>query len=157
VRREFPCSQLIHVGSKFTPEQESVIGEEQLGKSIIVLPHLERDVLAAIYRQATLVLQPSEREGFGLPVIEALACGTPVVASDLSVFREIGGDAVVYCPVANVEAWSESIIKMFREKDEQPEQWAKRQALAQAQAAKFSWVEYAGKMVSLYQQLLGVN
>ena len=49
-------------------------------------------MLAALYRRAALVVLPSEREGFGLPVVEALACGTPIVASDLPVLREVGGD-----------------------------------------------------------------
>lgn len=157
LRREFPQAQLIRVGGNFTPEHERLIEEEKLSNSIIVLPHLERDVLAAVYRLATLVLQPSEREGFGLPVIEAMACGTVVVASDLPVFREVGGDAAVYCPLADVKMWSETIIKLLYEQSEQPEQWTKRREKALAQAAKFSWVEYAEKMVSLYRQLLEAN
>ena len=49
---------------------------------------------------------PSEREGFGLPVLEALACGTPVVASDIAALREVGGYAAVYCPLDDIEAWT---------------------------------------------------
>ena len=63
--------------------------------------------LAAVYRRAALVLQPSEAEGFGLPVAEALACGTPVLASDLAVLREVGGEAAVYRAVGDVPAWSD--------------------------------------------------
>ena len=61
--------------------------------AIVVLPFVDRATLAAVYRRAALALLPSEREGFGLPLVEALACGTPVVASDIPVLREVGGDA----------------------------------------------------------------
>ena len=63
-----------------------------LGHNIRVLPFVDRPVLAALYRRASLVLLPSEREGFGLPLVEAMACGISVVASDLPVLREVGGD-----------------------------------------------------------------
>ena len=60
---------------------------------------------------------PSDAEGFGLPIIEALACGAPVIASDLPVLREVGGDAVRYCAVGDVDAWSSAIVDVIRERD----------------------------------------
>jgi len=60
------------------------------------LQGLERSELAELYRQATYTLVISESEGFGLPVIEALACGSPVVATRIPVLREVGGDAVTF-------------------------------------------------------------
>ena len=75
------------------------------GDAIVVLPALDRSTLAAVYRRCALLLMPSEREGFGLPVLEALACGTPVVASDAPALREVGGYAAAYCPVDDLEAW----------------------------------------------------
>jgi glycosyltransferase involved in cell wall biosynthesis len=66
---------------------------------------LSRQELATIYCRAAVVLVPSLAEGFGLPVIEALACGTPVVASDIPVLREVGFDGVRFCSPADRAEW----------------------------------------------------
>ena len=66
--------------------------------SLVQLPFLERPQLAALYRRASVVVLPSDREGFGLPVVEAMACGTPVIASDIPALREVGGSAARVLP-----------------------------------------------------------
>jgi glycosyltransferase involved in cell wall biosynthesis len=155
VRREFPEARLIRVGGPFTADQLELVKRFKLQRAINVLPHLDRNVLAAIYRRAALVLLPSEREGFGLPVVEAMACGTPVMASDLPVLREVGGVAASYAPVADVSAWTESIGRLLCERDQQPEKWLGRRVAGKDQAAKFSWAEYTQKMIGVYQERLG--
>jgi glycosyltransferase involved in cell wall biosynthesis len=154
VRKEFPSVRLVRVGGPFTPGQLKLVQRLKLEKSIVVLPHLSREVLAAIYRQAILVLLPSDGEGFGLPVIEAMACGTPVVASDLSVLREVGGDAASYSSVADVPAWIASVNDLLWESSQNPEKWDVRRVAGIAQAAKFSWAEYTQEMVGLYGEVL---
>jgi glycosyltransferase involved in cell wall biosynthesis len=154
VRRESSEARLVRVGGPFTPAQNDLLKRFKLEHAITVLPYLSRELLAAIYRQAALVLQPSVREGFGLPVIEAMACGTPVVASDLPVLREVGGDAAAYCAAGVLSSWSETVSQMLMERSRQPEQWNKRRAAGIAQAANFSWSEYARQMVDVYQELL---
>lgn len=154
VRKELPAARLIRVGGPFTQEQARMVEQFDLARSIVVLPPLERNVLAAVYRRATLLLQPSEREGFGLPVVEALACGTPVVASDLPVLREVGGDAASYCPVGNVAFWRDAICRHLSERSANPERWSERIELGVVHASRFSWAEYARKMIALYQELL---
>jgi glycosyltransferase involved in cell wall biosynthesis len=155
VRKEFPETRLIRVGGPFTPAQLKIVRRLNLDDAIIVLPHLSRDVLAAVYRQATLVLQPSDEEGFGLPVIEAMACGTPVVASDLPVLREVGGRAASYAPVADVSAWTELISRLLHERDRQPEAWLARRAAGKERGARFSWMKYTENMIGVYQEVLG--
>ena len=78
----WPSCRLVRVGGPLTPAQRAL--SERLGilGRIVELPSIDREVLAAVYRRATLLLSTSEREGFGLPVAEALAAGTPVVATD---------------------------------------------------------------------------
>lgn len=154
LRAEFPQVQLVRVGETFTVEQRKLVDNLGLDHCITELPFLDKRVLAAVYRQAAVVLQPSEMEGFGLPVVEALACGTPVVASDLPVLREVGGRAATFCPVADVMAWRDSVSALLRERMEHPERLLKRRELGIAQAAKFSWAEYAREMVALYRELL---
>lgn len=154
LRKEFPQARLVRVGGPFTAAQTEMVKQHRLCESLVVLPFLDRAVLAAVYRRAALVLQPSDSEGFGLPVIEAMACGAPVVASDLPVLREVGGKAAAYCPVNDVPAWSESIIKLLHERHEQPAHWSARRAAGIAQSTKFSWAEYTRKMVALYQSVL---
>jgi glycosyltransferase involved in cell wall biosynthesis len=67
-------------------------------------------VLAWLYRNAEAVLVPSLAEGFSLPLIEALACDTPVVASDLEVHREVGRGFSTLLPAMNASAWADWLL-----------------------------------------------
>ena len=71
--------------------------------------------LAALYGRARAVVCPSRYEGFGLPLIEALAAGTPVVASDIPVFREVAGEAAVFAPVDDPGAWKRALAGVVRD------------------------------------------
>ena len=122
---------------------------------VIELPWLERPVLAAVYRRAALVMQPSEREGFGLPVAEAMACGTPVVASQIAALMEVGGTAAEYCNLADVEQWTNKVCELLRERLDNAEAWSRRQEASRRQACYFSWPSFTQHMVSIYQELLG--
>src|SRR2546423_753686 len=153
VRREFPRARLIRAGGGFTAEQRALAESLGVADSVVVLSYLSAEELAAVYRRAALVLLPSEREGFGLPVVEAMACGTPVVASDLDVLREVGGDVAAYCSVGEVAAWSKRVTEMLRLRCTDEHEWDKLRTAGIAQAAKFTWSEYATRMVGLYKSL----
>jgi glycosyltransferase involved in cell wall biosynthesis len=154
VRKESPHARLIRIGGAFTAEQTRLLNRLNLDDSIQVLPFIDRPVLAAVYRRAAMVLLPSEREGFGLPVVEAMACGTPVVASDIPALREVGTEAATYCEVADVQTWSKTVLELLSERAEKPERWAERKAAGIAQASKYTWAEYASKMVTIYKEVL---
>jgi glycosyltransferase involved in cell wall biosynthesis len=154
VRRAYPDARLVRVGGPFTPAQSRQVEELGLGSSVLVLPSLSRRVLAAVYRRATLLLQPSEREGFGLPVVEALASGLPVVASDLPVFREVGGSAIEYAPVADVRAWAGVIDGLLSEWRSDTDAWERRRAGGLARASRYSWAENARRTAEVYQEIL---
>src|SRR5205823_8930738 len=121
-----PDLRLIRVGGDFTGPLERRLRNLGLQTRTTALPFLDRRVLAAVYRRAALVLLPSEREGFGLPVIEAIACGTPVVASDLGCLREVGEESVTYCAVGDVEAWADAVASLIREREKEPSRFDER-------------------------------
>lgn len=152
VRRAKPDARLVRVGGPFTAAQRIHARELGIGDdAIVVLPFVDRATLAAVYRHATVALLPSEREGFGLPVVEALACATPVIASDIPVLREVGADAAEYCGVADVADWSRTILALIAERDTNPVAWQARKARGVTRAAQFSWASYAASVVSVYR------
>ena len=110
-----PGARLIHVGGRLTAPQWDLARQLGVTRSVTELPFVERSVLSAVYRRSTLLLQPSEAEGFGLPVVEAMAHGCPVVASGLPVLREIGGPAAIYCPVGDIYGWIQSVTHLAGE------------------------------------------
>jgi len=154
LRTRYPSVRLIRVGGDFTREQRRRVARLGLAQHITVLPFLERRVLAAVYRRAAVVLQPSDREGFGLPVAEAMACGTPVVASDLKPLREVGGEVASYCPVGDLQTWTTTVSALLEERSADGEAWAVRRAAAIADARRFSALAHARKMLDVYRELL---
>jgi glycosyltransferase involved in cell wall biosynthesis len=153
VRKQDSSIRLIRVGGPFTPAQRHLMQSLELAPDCVIsLPFLKRETLAAIYRRVAVVLLPSESEGFGLPVAEALACGTPVLASDLPVLREVGGAAAEYCPVGDVPAWTNAVCELLHQRKIEPSLWQERKRRGLVQAAKFSWSAYTSKMVAIYTE-----
>jgi glycosyltransferase involved in cell wall biosynthesis len=95
----------------------------------------------------------SEREGFGLPLIEAMACGTPVVATDLEVLREVGGPAIEYCAPGDVPQWCERITAVLTERQKSAEAWGCRVSAGLARAQAFSWTRFAATLVRVYGEV----
>jgi glycosyltransferase involved in cell wall biosynthesis len=154
VRARIRETRLIRVGGPFTEAQRGLARDLGLdSSSVIVMPYLDRPQLAAVYRRAAVVLQPSEAEGFGLPVVEALACGAPVVASDLPVLREVGGDVAAFCPVGDIDRWSGTVCAMVREHRGDPLAAARRREVAVQWSARFSWTTFADRMAEIYQTI----
>ena len=154
VRRAHPDARLVRVGGPFTAQQRALAHELGIDGAIVVLPFLDRSTLAAVYRHCAVLVLPSEREGFGLPVLEALACGTPVIASDIDAIREVGGDAITYCPPDEQDCWTRAVLDALRERATEPSRWAERKTQGIARAAVFSWARYAAQVVPLYRQLV---
>ena len=146
-----PYARLLRVGGPLTREQLRLAERLNVIDSIVQLPFLDRAQLAALYRRASVVVLPSDREGFGLPVVEAMACGTPVIASDIAALREVGGNAARYCPPGDVDCWVEALAQSERESVDEAARARRREASVGA-AARFDWKRYAAQMAELYQQ-----
>jgi glycosyltransferase involved in cell wall biosynthesis len=150
IRRAHPGARLVRAGGALSAAQSDQARDLGIADAIVSLPFCSRATLAAVYRRASLVLLPSEAEGFGLPVVEALACGAPLLASDLAVLREVGGDAPVFRPVADLTAWSEAALSLLAD----PATRHARRAAGLAQAARFTWEHHAAQLKALYREVL---
>jgi glycosyltransferase involved in cell wall biosynthesis len=147
-RIKYPDLRLVKVSGDWTETQQEQIARLGIGSSIIYLKGLERTTLAALYRRAAVVLLTSEAEGFGLPVIEALACGAIIVVSDIPVLREVGGLAAVYCPVADVSVWVRTVEQLLESPTHAP-----HRHIRLAHARKYSWSAHAQTIAEAYLQL----
>jgi glycosyltransferase involved in cell wall biosynthesis len=148
LRANRPELRLLQVGGDWTPLQQAQLVRLGISTAVRQVRGFDRWMLASLYRRAALVLLPSDAEGFGLPVIEALACGAIVVASDLPTLREAGGSAAVYAPVGDVSAWTEYVSQLLEAPERAPSLDVRRH-----QAAKFSWANHARIIADAYLRL----
>ena len=148
VLRMVPDLWLVQVGGEWTPAQRAQIQRLGIAKSILQLGRQNRKVVGDFYRRASLVLMPSENEGFGLPVIEAIACGAPLVASDIPVLREVGEQYAVYCRLADIDHWSETIVNILRGIHPLPNLEDRLR-----HARKFTWAAHTRTILSTYDGL----
>lgn len=95
----------------------------ELGRKLFVFHDLDDAELAYAYAQAHSLIAASYVEGFGLPLVEALGCGLPVVAADIPVFREIGGSAVDFFPLDDAAALADTLARLESEPRHRVEGW----------------------------------
>jgi glycosyltransferase involved in cell wall biosynthesis len=87
-------------------------------------------------------------------VAEALACGTMLLASDIPVLREVGGDVPVYMPVGDVAAWAAAALELLDPNHNPPDARAARRAAGLARARRYSWTEHAQRLAQIYEEVL---
>jgi alpha-1,3-rhamnosyl/mannosyltransferase len=127
------------------PEKEPALARELQRRGAELVGYVEKPALADLYRRAACLVLPSLYEGFGLPILEAMACGTPVVVADEPALREVGGDAAVY---AVDGGFADAIRRTLSERDA-------RAAAGLGRARLFSWAESARRAVAAYHEVIG--
>ena len=125
---------------------------ERLGlREHVLFPgYVPADALPYWYNAATLFAYPSVYEGFGLPVLEAMACGTPVLAARASSLPEVVGDAGLLLPPKDVAAWADALGQLL----DDPDRRHHLSQTAQERARAFSWERTARQTLAVYQEVL---
>ena len=145
--------QLVLAGSRGWGDAEILQARAQLdpeGKDILLLGPVTDD-LPALYRMADLVVYPSLYETFGLPPLEAMASGAPVVASNVTAVPEITGDAALLVDPTDEDALAEAIWQALSS----PTRRAAMIRQGKERAAAFTWQRTAAETIKVYQQVVG--
>ena len=116
-RQRPDAPELFLIGERWSDSLRAQIQATGLGSKIHEIENCSNEMLTAFYSAAELLLFPSLMEGFGWPVIEAQACGCPVVAGDIPALREAGGDAAIYIDPRNPSQGAEAIAAFLKGSD----------------------------------------
>jgi glycosyltransferase involved in cell wall biosynthesis len=120
---------------------------------IHVAGYAPREAARALYRAAEAFAYPSLEEGFGLPLLEAMACGTPSVSSDAAALLEVGGGAALTHPARDADALAAALERALDDEDLR----ARLRSAGPARAAQFSWDEAARKTAAVAAEAAGVR
>lgn len=134
------------------PPQSAIdyCNQDHLSNHIYISNDIDDERLSVLYNEATATFFPSRYEGFGLPILESMACGTPVVTCRNSSLPEVGGDAAMYVDPDDIDAMC-NYMEQFEQGNLKKEDF-KGQCLTQA--ANFSWQKCAAQTVEAYTQWL---
>jgi glycosyltransferase involved in cell wall biosynthesis len=137
-------------GSQFTPEHKAFIRDRQLEQSIIHFGDPDKETLVSIYNAADILLSPSIYEGFGLTIVEAMACGTAVITSNVSSLPEVVGDAAILVDPLDVEAIAAAVCRIKQD----PDYHAQLVEKGLSRAQDFSWQKTAEGVAQVYESLV---
>jgi glycosyltransferase involved in cell wall biosynthesis len=140
---------MVCVGSKFSDSEEEAIANLELQQNVIVLENVTSYDLQLLYQNAFALVYPSLYEGFGLPPLEAMSCGCPVIASNTSSIPEVVADAGILVDPKNIDE-----IKLALEAflDSEYRHFYIHKGLARAKL--FSWDEAAQRHIEIYKALV---
>jgi len=131
---------------------EELIDELGLRPRTHVLGHIPDDALPPLFASAAVFALPSLHEGFGIPVLEAMACGTPVVASNVYALPEVCGDAAEFVDPYSVESIAQAILTIIGD----PDRARELRKLGLERSSTFTWRRAAEQHLDAYEKLLGL-
>ena len=140
----------LHLLSRITPQRRAEL--EKLippGAKVEFHNGVTDEEYATFLETATALVSLSRAEGYGLPLVEAMALGTPVIASDIPIFREVGGDAASYVDPASPQQFADAVKKL-----DDREWWEETSRRSVARAREFSWEESARQLVDVAHDIV---
>lgn len=160
LRRDCPDVRLVIVGGPsrqsrrgYSQELRRQVNSLSLADHVVFVGHLGEDDLRLLLNVATLLAFPSSAEGFGLPPLEAMACGLPVVASDLAVLRELYEPAALLTPVGDAQALAGAMRRVMNEPGLSEEMSRRGLELAR----RYHWDQSARRLLDVYTEVAGMG
>jgi glycosyltransferase involved in cell wall biosynthesis len=126
------------------PEKDAALAAELRRRGADVRGYVSKDELARLYREAAVLVLPSRYEGFGLPVVEAMASGTPVVAAPDEALQEVAGEAAIFAPAAEL---GDAVRRALADRE-------RLVAAGLERARRFTWEETARRTIAVYREVL---
>lgn len=144
--RARPELEVFQMGGTWTDAQRADLARAGIAERVHQFPYMARPELSAYLRATRAVLLPSLAEGFGLPVVEALACGAPVVVNDIPVLVEVGGEGVVVRSAGELDGFAAGVLEAVDGGG--PSREARLRA-----ASRYTWAVHARTIVETYARL----
>lgn len=147
---------LILAGKKgwYVDEQiEEIENLRKSGENIVMTGYFSDEEKTWLFENASLFVQPSHLEGFGMPILEAMDAGAPTIVSDIPIFKEVSGDASLYFNHQDVESIKSAILKVLQDK----ELGRNLQKKGAQRVSKMSWEDQAKKVFDQIQKELTVR
>ncbi len=153
-RPELAGAAIVRVGEPLSRGHRALADRSGVSGRVLELGRIDEEALVAVYNACTVLVQPSRYEGFGMPVVEAMACGLPVVASDGGALPGTAGDAAVVVPLQPREGaatrWAREIARVLADADER----SRLRERGLARAALFRPEPIARQLLAVYRDAI---
>lgn len=155
-RGKWQRRQLVLAGSGDTPLKGGQqildsIRDLDLGSEVVLTGRILDEHMPGLYANASMLIMPSLYEGFGFPVLEAMASGTPVICTNTSSLPEVGGDAALYFPPRDVDSLADAMENLMQS----PSLTEQLRRRGLEWACQFTWQRTAEQTVKIYRQVAG--